>query len=99
MKQWINLIFIIISIQSANARNSTVNDEALLKSLITSGVICSELSYPEQQKALQIYLKKKSSQSKHKKPTQSKPPPAAKMPSKQTPSPFYATEGTECIKP
>ncbi len=99
MKRWFTLIFIIIPLQFSNASSSAVNDEVLLKSLINSGVICSELSYSEQQKALQIYLNKRAVHTQHKNSATPKPPPSSQALSKQTPSPSHTTEGTECIKP
>ncbi len=41
------------------------NDERLIESLIEQGVICQGLSYEQQQKALSIYLQKKSGKEKY----------------------------------
>lgn len=52
-------IAILISAPS-QASISLENDEALLKSLIERGVICSGLSHKENQESLRIYLIRKS---------------------------------------
>lgn len=44
----------------SQASSSLENDEALLQSLIDRGVICSGLTYKENQEALRIYLNRKS---------------------------------------
>ncbi|WP_394251440.1 hypothetical protein [Vibrio profundi] len=70
-------IAILISAPS-QASTSLENDEALLKSLIQRGVICSRLTHKENQESLRIYLSRKSKTSFKNKTTkeekQKKPP-------------------------
>lgn len=54
------IVFLLSSLVSFYALSiPTPNDEMLLKSLIERGVICSGLSYEQQQEALRIYLNQK----------------------------------------
>ncbi|MEZ9042428.1 MULTISPECIES: hypothetical protein [unclassified Vibrio] len=51
---------LMVLIFSSLSQASTIeNDELLLKSLIKQGVICSGLTYEENQEALRIYLNAK----------------------------------------
>ena len=52
-------ILMVLMFSSPSQTSTIENDELLLKSLIKQGVICSGLTYEENQEALRIYLNAK----------------------------------------
>ncbi|WP_060981119.1 hypothetical protein [Vibrio splendidus] len=52
-------ILMVLMFSSLSQASTIENDELLLKSLIKQGVICSGLTYEENQEALRIYLNAK----------------------------------------
>ncbi len=53
------MTLMVLSFTSLSQASTIENDELLLKSLINRGVICSGLTYEENQEALRIYLNAK----------------------------------------
>ncbi len=53
------MALMVLSFSSLSQASSFENDELLLKSLIERGVICSGLTYEDNQEALRLYLNAK----------------------------------------
>ena len=57
------MTLMVLTLSSLSQASTIENDEILLKSLIKRGVICSGLTYEENQEALRIYLNAKKAKS------------------------------------